>query len=161
MLWYLMQHGKALPEEVDPERSLASEGIKEVGVAARGLRLMGVRLDAIFSSTKKRSVQTAELVARILDYPTELVVKSDVFRPSGSPEEISEFLKKHEGPAEAILIAGHMPGLLHLADALIGGSNTVAFVNAGVICIESEGIAFGTGRVLWYIRPEQFELMRD
>ncbi|SFM48464.1 SixA phosphatase family protein [Thermodesulforhabdus norvegica] len=161
MLWYLVQHGRALPEDVDPERSLSSEGIKEVGAAARGLKLLGIKPHAIFSSTKKRSIQTAELIASILNFPNEQVVKSDVFRPSGSPEEISKFLKEYSKPAQSILIAGHMPGLQYLADALIGGSNTVAFVNAGVLCIESEGIAFGTGRVLWYIRPEQFELMKD
>jgi phosphohistidine phosphatase len=34
MAVYLVQHGKSLPKDIDPERSLSDEGISEVGLIA-------------------------------------------------------------------------------------------------------------------------------
>lgn len=156
MIWYLMQHGKALSEEVDPHRSLSAEGIEEVGAVARGLKFLEIRPDLIFSSTKKRAVQTAELVAQVIAYSTDDIIKDDVFRPSAQPDEMFLYLERHGEEKENVLIVGHLPSLGHLTDALVDGTDTVEFVNAGIVCVKSEGVQKGTGKVLWYIRPEHF-----
>ena len=60
---YLMQHGPALPKEQDPEEGLGPEGQERIHTSGQALRKMGVNFDAILCSPKKRSQQTAAIVA--------------------------------------------------------------------------------------------------
>ncbi len=53
MMLYLMQHGKAKPKEVDPERSLSDEGVEEVERVAAFLEKAGIKVAEIFHSGKR------------------------------------------------------------------------------------------------------------
>ena len=66
---YLMQHGQALPKEQDPEEGLSAEGEERIRASARGLKKMGAAFDVILCSPKKRSRQTATIVAEELGFP--------------------------------------------------------------------------------------------
>jgi len=61
---FLVQHGKNLPKEQDPEKGLSEEGKNEVErIAALAVRY-GVSVSAIKHSGKKRARETAEIFAR-------------------------------------------------------------------------------------------------
>jgi hypothetical protein len=60
---YLVQHGKSLPKEEDPDKGLSSEGTKEVERIAQMAKEHGVRVSSIKHSGKKRARQTAEILA--------------------------------------------------------------------------------------------------
>ena len=63
MALYLVQHGKSLPQEADPERGLTDEGIREVNCIAKAAQENGIHVGVIKHSGKKRALQTAEIMA--------------------------------------------------------------------------------------------------
>ena len=61
MALYLVQHGKSLPKDVDPDQGLADEGIAETKRIAEVARGYQVNVSLIKHSGKKRARQTAEI----------------------------------------------------------------------------------------------------
>ena len=66
MKLYLVQHGEALPKEVDSDRPLSDQGQQDVERLARFLANRGVRVSQVWHSGKTRARQTAELLAAAL-----------------------------------------------------------------------------------------------
>jgi phosphohistidine phosphatase len=60
---YLMQHGPNLSKDEDPEEPLSPDGKKQILKAAKAIKKMGLQFDVVIASPKKRSQQTAEIVA--------------------------------------------------------------------------------------------------
>ena len=52
MAFYLMQHEKSLPKDVDPELSLSDEGVSDVGLISGVAANYPVRVDEIFYAGK-------------------------------------------------------------------------------------------------------------
>ena len=69
MRLYLVQHGDALPEQVDPERPLSAEGRRDVEAVARLLASAGTRAVRVAHSGKLRAQQTAEVLAAAWHLP--------------------------------------------------------------------------------------------
>ncbi len=63
---YLVQHGKAFDEKVDPERKLTPEGVSETERIAKYLSGVGITVTEIIHSGKARAKQTAEILAGYL-----------------------------------------------------------------------------------------------
>ena len=63
MRLYLVQHGDAIPERVDPERPLSAKGRRDVEAVARLLASAGTRAVRVAHSGKLRAQQTAEVLA--------------------------------------------------------------------------------------------------
>src|SRR5688500_9788627 len=63
MRLYLVQHGEAVPEQVDPQRPLSEAGRRDVQAMARLLAGAGIRPTRIVHSGKRRAQETAELLA--------------------------------------------------------------------------------------------------
>ena len=57
----LVQHGNALPKDVDPDRGLSESGKNDVANVATFLARGSVQVELIFHSGKKRAWETAEL----------------------------------------------------------------------------------------------------
>ena len=57
MALFLVQHGKSLPKEVDPEQGLSDEGRTETEAIASVAREHGVRIARIVQSGKKRQIE--------------------------------------------------------------------------------------------------------
>ena len=80
MALLLVQHGKSLSREVDPEQGLSDEGRAETGEIASAAREHGVRIARIVHSGKKRAAQTAEIFASALQ-PAAGLQKGDGLNP--------------------------------------------------------------------------------
>jgi phosphohistidine phosphatase len=153
---YLMQHGEALPEEADPQRALSGVGKQQALAAGAALACLGVELDRILSSPKKRAHQTAQAVAKALCLPSERIATMTALAPLTPPEETVEALKAL-GESASILLAGHLPSLAEVAAYLMDCQRRIAFRMGGVGCIEVERWGRGGGRLLWYLTPEQIQ----
>lgn len=151
---YLMQHGEALPEEIDPQRGLSEVGEQQVLAAGTALARLGVELGKIVSSPKKRAHQTAEAVARALAFPPEEIASMKALEPLAPPEETIEALKAM-GTDMSIMLAGHLPSLAEVAAYLLDCQRRIAFRMGGIGCIEVERWERGGGKLLWYMTPEQ------
>ena len=67
MALYLIQHGKSLPKDQDPDQGLSDEGIAETERMANLAKDHGLAVTQIRHSVKTRARQTAEIFARSLD----------------------------------------------------------------------------------------------
>ncbi len=157
---YLMQHGQAFSKEVDPERSLTPEGENQIAASASALQKIGVRLDLIVSSPKKRARQTAEIVANGLGYPLDGIKVTETLQPTAPVQEAIAFLKAYE-EKKAVLLAGHLPSLGEIASDLLSEGSTVSihFGMGGVCRIDVDLLQAGPGELKWYLPPEHLRLI--
>jgi phosphohistidine phosphatase len=76
MALYLVQHGKSLPKDIDPEKGISDTGRAEVERIAAVAANYGVRIAGIAHSGKKRALQTASIFASAFDLEDKLVERS-------------------------------------------------------------------------------------
>ena len=89
---YLMQHGPNLSKDEDPEESLSQEGEAQVSRAAQAVKKMGLKFDAVIASPKKRSQQTAAIVAEAVGFPVEGIVETERVKAMTPAQETIDYL---------------------------------------------------------------------
>ena len=153
MYLYLMQHGACYSEELDPDRALTPVGSDQVKASARAMKALGLSFDLVLTSTKKRAVQTAGLVARTLGYPEQAVVSTPALRPTATAQEMLALLAEHEGLG-AVFVAGHLPALPVLASALLSSAKVgLHFENAGLTGLEVKHLAPHGAELMFHLPP--------
>ncbi|OEU82780.1 MAG: phosphohistidine phosphatase SixA [Desulfobacterales bacterium S5133MH4] len=157
---YLMQHGPALPKEQDPEEGLGPEGEARISASGQALKKMGAAFDMILSSPKKRSRQTAAIVAQAVGFPLEKIIETKKVKAMAPPEETVQALSELSG-AQRVLIAGHLPSVAEVASFLLteGSKATVQFEMGGCCRIDVEELPTHSGRLRWYLTPAQLKLI--
>lgn len=133
MALYLVQHGKSLPGEVDPEKGLSDEGIAEVKRIAKAALAHNVHVSAIRHSGKKRARQTAEHIGRILSISQ--IAQIAGMNPLDDVEEFAQPLS----PGANLMLVGHLPFMERLASWLTTGAidfTVFKFQNGGIVCID-------------------------
>ncbi len=136
MALYLVQHGKSLPKDVDPEKGLSEEGVAEVERIADVAKGYGVCVSRIKHSGKKRALRTAEIFAAALA-PEDGVVEASGLNPLDDVTTVGAALKSRENH----MLVGHLPFMSRLTSYLIVGSTDAAifkFQNGGVVCLDQE-----------------------
>jgi phosphohistidine phosphatase len=154
MKLYLIQHGEATSEEVDPSRPLTAQGRKDVQKIASFLKGAGPGPVVIFHSSKMRARQTAEIIAAQLA-PGCQVKERDGLAPKDPVKVLAEEIS---GMGSDLMIVGHQPFLGRLAARLLGGKeaeNLVAFRQGGVVCLQRDEDQ--TWQVAWMVIPELFK----
>lgn len=146
---YLVQHGKAYDEKVDPERSLTPEGINETNLVASYLAKIGVSVDVIVHSGKKRALQTAEILARHLGVKSVNAVEG--LNPNDDPGLIAGKLSELGG---RVMIVGHLPHLSKLASLLIAGNPSIQLIKFRYSGVVKLSLINGQWVIEWYITPE-------
>jgi len=157
---YLMQHGSALPKDQDPEEGLSPDGKGRIQASGQALKKMGVSFDAILSSPKKRSKETAAIVAEKVGFPQEKIVETGKVKAMTPPEETVQALSALAG-AERVLVAGHLPSVAEVASFLLteGSKAAVQFEMGGCCRIDVEQVPTHEGRLRWYLTPDQLKLI--
>ena len=157
---YLMQHGPALPKEQDPDEGLSPAGEARIHASGKALKRMGVSFDVILSSPKKRSRQTATIVAEEVGFPPEKIMETEKVKAMSPPEETIKALTEYAGN-KRILIAGHLPSVAEVASFLLteGSKATREFERGGCCRIDVEDLPTHSGHLKWYLTPEQLQLI--
>jgi len=159
MQLYLMQHGLSLSKDQDPEQGLSPQGVSQVMDSAEAVKRMGLTFDLVVASTKKRSQETARIVAEAVGYPEDDIVVTDRVKAMTPPEDTIGFLEIHKGK-ERVFIAGHLPSLSELSSYLMGCKpNAVRFMNAGLVKLECPDIVPGSAKLAAYLAPEHLALL--
>ncbi|MBW2690686.1 MAG: histidine phosphatase family protein [Deltaproteobacteria bacterium] len=134
MKLYLIQHALAYPAEENAERPLNPIGIEQAKAAAHGIKRLGLGLDLIVTSPRRRAHQTAALISEGVRYPYSDILTTDALLPDQSPQNLLDLLQQE--PAESrILVVGHLPHLEKLASNLLQGGNLL-IENAGLTCFD-------------------------
>ena len=134
MALYLVQHGKSLSKEEDPERGLSREGVSEVEQVAANAVRQNFQVSHIVQSGKKRALQTAEIFGKALK-PAQGVSESDGLAPL---DDVSLFAATVNS-ADNLMAVGHLPFMERLVSYLITGSMdkpVIKFQNGGIICLD-------------------------
>jgi phosphohistidine phosphatase len=157
---YLMQHGPALPKDQDPEEGLGPEGKERIHASGQALKKMGISFDAVLSSPKKRSKDTAAIVAEAVGFPLDKIIETKNVKAMAPPEDTVQALSELSG-ATRVLIAGHLPSVAEVASFLLteGSKASVQFEMGGCCCIEVEELPTHSGRLRWYLTPTQLQLI--
>lgn len=149
---YLVQHGEAKPEAEDPERPPTERGIETVRRMASWAAQVGLKVDQIRHSGKKRAEQTAALLAERLDPPNG-VIAVEGLKPNDDVRPVAESLQTEHGP-KPVMLVGHLPFLSRLASLLVSGnpeSGVIRFQQGGIVCLSQQD---GKWAVNWVMPPE-------
>ena len=144
MALYLVQHGKSLPREIDPDQSLSPEGTAEAERTARLANDLGLKIGGILQSGKTRARQTAEIFAARL-HPPDGIREAPGLKPL---DDVSPW--RSLKPDDNLMLVGHLPFMERLASLLVTGSRetpVIVFQNSGIVCLDR-----GPGGVNWAIR---------
>ncbi len=114
---YLVRHGEAESELVDPTQPLREHGRVDVTRMARHAARIKVAVAEIRHSTQRRAKQTAEILAAHLGPPRGLR-ESDDLEPTHDPGRARDAI---EAAAEPLMLVGHLPHLARLASLLLAG----------------------------------------
>ena len=157
-----MQHGEAYAEDQDPERSLTPGGEDQIRSSGKALRKLGVDVDLIVSSPKKRARQTAEIVAAELDYSKEGIELTETIEPLSPSEDAIAYLSRFSDKGK-LLLAGHLPSLGEIASNLMSGGPPISihFEMGGVCRIDVEELPTHKGDLRWILPPMQLRLLAE
>jgi phosphohistidine phosphatase len=150
MALFLVQHGKSLSKDVDPDQGLSEEGISETGRIANVAKEYAVSVKRIKHSVKSRARSTAEIFA-------------SAFNPEGGIQEV-EGLKpmddvaafaKGINPEEDLMLVGHLPFMERMTSYLTTGEvdrTVFKFQNSGIVCLDQDPES-QTWFIKWTIMP--------
>jgi phosphohistidine phosphatase len=116
---YLLRHGIAedrAADRPDAARALTAEGVQRMGLAAAGMRRLGVAPDLLLSSPLTRARQTAEIVGAALG--VGVLLEPDL-APGCDMARLLRLLDRQS--ATRVMLVGHEPDLGMIAAGLIGG----------------------------------------
>lgn len=150
MAFFLVRHGKYLPETEDPEKGISEEGRKEVMLIAQVAKNYGIQVGDILHSGKKRAIQTAEIWSSVIENTGRLMVHPGLEPPA----DVKSFEKNLEFLRNA-LIVGHLSFLNKLLSYLITGSEDFQifkFQNGGIICLDQESPE-SSRHIRWALMP--------
>lgn len=146
---YILQHGEAVPKEIDPERPLSEHGNRDIRILARHMQNMGVQLGNVFHSGKLRAEQSARLIAETLS-PEIQPVQTEGLNPNDDPAVIIGVIEQLN---ENILIATHMPFVSRLCSTLLTGTTDAEFASipGTLFCLEK---ADNKWRLAYMLTPD-------
>ena len=153
MRLYLVQHGEAVAEDVDPTRPLNAVGRTDVERMAAFLARGGIRAMEVWHSGKRRAEQTAAILTAASS--PELAPEGRTGLNPNDPTEgtVHEVATRDQD----VMLVGHLPYLAKLADRLVVGredAGVVAFRPGSVLCLERTGQ--GRWTIVWMATPEWF-----
>jgi len=145
MALLLVQHGKALVKEEDPQRGLTAEGRKETCLIADVAKNYKVQVTTIQHSGKKRARQTAEIFAEALAPPQGLVAIAGL-KPMDDVAAMATTLTSGQNT----MLVGHLSFMERLVSQLISGTADLTvfkFQNSGIVCLDQN-----PEKLNWFIK---------
>lgn len=153
MRLYLVQHGEAVQEEIDPDRPLTDRGQEDIARLAAWLSAKGVTVGQILHSGKTRARQTAETLEELLPAGRRIQEDEDL-RPNDSPEA---FMQRVRYFRTDTLVAGHMPFVLRAVSVALTGApdrRLLEFTPGSIACIERD--ESGPWKLILFARPDAY-----
>jgi len=151
MAIFLIQHGKSLSKDQDPDQGLSPQGVEDVKRIASVAQGSGVQVASIVHSGKKRAHETAEIFSAELK-PAGGVKQMNGLKPLDDVTAVARNLK----PDSNLMMVGHLPFMERLTSFLVTGDTerpVFKFQNGGVVCLD-EGPE-GKGWIIkWTLMPQ-------
>lgn len=151
----LLRHSKSEEPYVrqkDVERELNGTGISDAIFRGQTLKDKKINFDLFLSSSAKRTIQTAHLVAEQVGYTIRNIQLRDELYLASTRVMLEE-INTIDDKFETVLLIAHNPGTSYIAEYLCG-ENIGNFNTSGAACIEFETdswqeLSQHTGKLLW------------
>jgi len=163
---YLVRHAVAVRRDSeqwpdDSVRPLTPDGIERFRAVARGLRRIGVEVDAVLASPYARGWATAEILHEEIAWPAP--EKCAALEPHGPLSTVVDAVRSRTETALALV--GHQPRLSELATLLLAGSERAMRLEVekgGVLCLRfAEPLEAGAVALRWSASPKILRLLAD
>ncbi len=115
----VLRHAKSSWNNVyltDHDRPLNERGKYDAPRMGRLLRREELTPDLMLSSSAKRALSTAELVAEACGYENEILVRRDLYH--AAPEDYVEALHASGGSHSIVMVVAHNPGAEEIVELL-------------------------------------------
>jgi phosphohistidine phosphatase len=135
-----LRHAKAVPAETgvaDITRALAERGERDAIRMGERLRLRHAPPDAIVTSTAKRTLRTAEIVASTWGYPVERIAREQRLYLA-DPAEILAVIGRQKNSVSTLLVVGHNPALTDLTLQLSPRFDLDDLPTGGVVALDAD-----------------------
>lgn len=143
---YIVQHGKAVNKEENPERPLSGEGREETMRIAAYLKAKGIPLKTVYHSGKARALETAEIFSDLMgDGKIEYL---EGMKPLDDAVALASKIGR-----EDVMYVGHLPQLNKLISLLTCNreeSGVISLSNSGVACLEESESGYC---LKWFLLP--------
>jgi phosphohistidine phosphatase len=160
MLLLLIRHASA--DARDPERwpddrdrPLTDKGRKTQRDVSRYLQKRGFVPTLVLASPWARAAETAEILVRELQLPKP-PVPCDALADNPDLARLAEDVGE-PGPEAIVALVGHSPWIEELASVLLTGTAAgvrIDYPKSGVMGIDVEKPAAGTGELRFFLRPK-------
>ncbi len=158
----ILRHAKSDrsdPRLADHDRPLAPRGEADAPRMGAALAALGIRPDAIITSTAARARDTARLVATAMGYDGPMIETGRVY--AASSDELLAVLRDAAGDHDPVLLVGHNPGMEVLLGLLIAGAGAevgVRMPTAALACLTFDADTWrdatpGGGTLQWLLTP--------
>jgi phosphohistidine phosphatase len=151
MALFLVQHGKSLPKEVDPDQGLSDEGVAETKRIAEVAKGYAINVARILHSGKTRARGTAVIFADALQPPHGLQETAGL-KPL---DDVTEFAKRIV-PEDQVMLVGHLPFMERMTSYLVTGSTekpVFKFQNSGIVCLNKDPQG-QSWVIIWALMPK-------
>ena len=136
MALFLVQHGKSLSKDVDPDQRLSEDGVSETKRIANVAKDYGVNVKIIKHSVKTRARSTAEIFASALS-PEGGIQEVIGIKPMDDVAAFAQSLRSDEN----LMLVGHLPFMERMTSYLITGAiekPVFKFQNSGIVCLDKD-----------------------
>ena len=131
----LMRHGRAEPKHpraTDFDRPLHRRGVLEATRMAERLHARGPTPDLLICSSAARTMQTAEVFARVMNLPARKLLADDELYLA-EPDELLNVIRATSNKVTHLMLVGHNPGLSSCANRLVRSGGLSEF-DTGALC---------------------------
>jgi phosphohistidine phosphatase len=160
---YIIRHGAAveLDNEIAEEgfRYLSQEGRKRTEEVAIKLKELHTHFDLILSSPLVRAVQTAEIIAAVLEYESEIKTAIEM-KGGNSFVRFQQLLKRHS-QNKSIAAIGHAPDVHHYMLNLLSRDSSLELkvhFHSSSVCKIRYDPKSESGRFVWFLGSDTMEL---
>ncbi len=148
---YLVQHGKAVSAEIDPEKPLSPQGREEIDELGKFFAKKSFPLFTILHSGKKRAKETAEILGEHLEPELEL----EEYHHLNPNDPVDEAVIRIEAEEKDLMVVGHLPFLSRLIGRLIASQEDLPIVDFSygkTVCLSKEN---GHWVIEWVVGIDQ------
>ena len=163
---YILRHAEAVDaREVggDEARHLTPKGEESTRRAARGMKELAVKPDAVWTSPLPRALGTARITAETLGLACPIEQLREL-RPGADPSEVTGLLQARLSGNQDAMVVGHNPDLEDLAQYLISKSHQaqVTMKKGALAMIEADRpLRAGCGTLVGLWTAKQLALLGE
>ncbi len=159
---YLVRHSKSSwknPSLSDFERPLNKRGKRDAPFMGRLLAERGIFPQLIISSTAKRALKSATIIAEEIEYPEEDIITHAALY-GASVAELLEIVGDIDDLYHEVMLCGHNPGMTDFVNYL-SDFDLDNLPTSGIVCIDFDeqawhAISQYSGEMVFFEYPKKY-----